>query len=98
MYDLGLTSKVAMSLTPGQLTALSERHQLSNYFSDRRAGIIASTIANVNRGKGKKAYKPEDFMPKYNLIEDNTAMTPEQMERAFELMATVHNERLKRLG
>ena len=28
-------------------------------------GIIASTIANVNRGKGKKAYSPEDFVPKF---------------------------------
>ena len=87
-----------MRLTPAKLSALSERHQLSNFYSDRRAGIISATIANVNRGKGKKAYKPEDFMPKYNLIEDNTAMTPQQMERAFEMMATVHNERLKQLG
>jgi hypothetical protein len=27
--------------------------------------IVASTIANVNRGKNKKAYKPEDFMPAF---------------------------------
>lgn len=27
-------------------------------------GIVASTVANVNRGKNKKAYKPKDFMPK----------------------------------
>lgn len=31
--------------------------------ADLRAGIIASTIANVNRGKGDKPYKPRDFMP-----------------------------------
>lgn len=30
-----------------------------------RAGIIASTIANVNRGKDTKAFKPQDFMPKF---------------------------------
>jgi hypothetical protein len=27
--------------------------------------ITASTIANVNRGKGRKAYDVEDFMPKF---------------------------------
>ena len=27
--------------------------------------ITASTIANVNRAKGKKATKPDDFMPKF---------------------------------
>ena len=29
-----------------------------------RSGMTASTIANVNRGKNTKAFKPEDFMPK----------------------------------
>jgi flagellar basal body rod protein FlgC len=34
---------------------------------DWRAGMIASTIANVNRDSKKKGspYKPQDFMPKY---------------------------------
>lgn len=36
--------------------------------ADLRAGIIASTIANVNRRKGKKAYKPVDFMPKFKSV------------------------------
>jgi hypothetical protein len=31
--------------------------------ADMRAGIIASTIANVNRGKGQKPFSPTDFMP-----------------------------------
>jgi hypothetical protein len=31
--------------------------------ADLRAGIIASTIANVNRGKGQKAFTATDFMP-----------------------------------
>ena len=30
---------------------------------DLRAGIIASTIANVNRGKNQEAVEPLDFMP-----------------------------------
>ena len=28
-----------------------------------RAGLIASTMANVNRGRKGKSYKPSDFMP-----------------------------------
>lgn len=31
--------------------------------ADLRSGIIASTIANVNRQKGGPTYKAQDFMP-----------------------------------
>ncbi len=31
--------------------------------ADLRAGIIASVIANVNRGKRTKAFSAKDFMP-----------------------------------
>jgi len=34
--------------------------------ADIRAGIIASTIANVNRGKSQTAFSPEDFMVKFD--------------------------------
>ena len=34
--------------------------------ADMRAGIIASTLANVNRGKGQSAYEPKDFIVEYN--------------------------------
>lgn len=37
--------------------------------ADLRSGIVASTIANVNRGKNTPAFKPEDFMPKYEEAE-----------------------------
>ena len=32
---------------------------------DLRAGIVASTIANVNRGRSTKPYRPRDFMPQF---------------------------------
>ena len=45
--------------------------------ADLRAGIIASTIANVNRPKGKKAYDAEDFMPKFDkYTKKNKRITP----------------------
>ena len=36
--------------------------------------ITASTVANVNRGKNQKAYKVEDFMPKF----EREIQTPDQ--------------------
>lgn len=33
---------------------------------DLRMGIICSTIANANRGKNSRAFKPQDFIPKFD--------------------------------
>lgn len=41
--------------------------------ADLRAGVIASTIANANRGKGQRAYKPSEFMPKFGKKQGKTA-------------------------
>lgn len=46
-----------------------------------RAGIIASTIANVNRKKGSRPFSPQDFMP----AEPLTAA-----EQAEALQARIH--------
>jgi hypothetical protein len=32
---------------------------------DIQAGIVAATIANANRGKKGKRFKPQDFVPNY---------------------------------
>lgn len=32
---------------------------------DRRAALVASTIANVNRPRRSKAFRVDDFMPRY---------------------------------
>lgn len=39
--------------------------------SDFQAAIIASTVANSNRGKGR-ALKPDDFVPEYGAPETTT--------------------------
>lgn len=44
--------------------------------------ITASTIANVNRGKGKKAQKVEEFMPKFT---GKKAQTPEEQLQFAEM-------------
>lgn len=40
---------------------------------DLRMGIIASTIANVYREKGKKPFKPQDFMPAFDPVSEEEA-------------------------
>jgi len=51
-----------------------------------RAGVIASTIANVFRGKRGKAMKPEDFTPKEPKLKE-ARQSPDEMaavlKRAF---------------
>lgn len=49
--------------------------------ADLRAGIIASTIYNVNRGKNR-ALKPEDFMPKFKTKKQST----KQLLKTVELL------------
>jgi len=53
--------------------------------SDLRMGIIASTIANVNRGKGQKAYTPQQFLPRFEEEdeEESTARLIAQMRSAL---------------
>jgi len=45
--------------------AYAELEPFGEERADLRAGIVASTIANVNRGKNRKAYKAVDFVPKF---------------------------------
>lgn len=44
--------------------------------SDIQAGIVAATIANVNRGKRGKVFKAADFIPRWSRVKisDPTAM------------------------
>ena len=38
--------------------------------ADLGAGIVAATIANVNRGKDSPAYTPGEFMPFYEKADE----------------------------
>ena len=52
--------------------------------ADLRAAIVAMTVANVNRGKGRAA-KVEDFMPKFDREPDGDQMkfTAERLNAMF---------------
>lgn len=45
--------------------------------------ITASTVANVHRGKGRKAYKPSDFMPTFKREE------PQSVEEMIGIAASI---------
>jgi hypothetical protein len=55
--------------------------------ADLRAGIVASTVANVQRDRKKKPqpFKPEDFMPKFN---KPRKQTPAELREFARMMAT----------
>lgn len=49
--------------------------------ADLRAGIVASTMANIHRGK-RQAFKPDDFMPEF----ERTEQAPEEMQALLQSM------------
>lgn len=59
-------AELESTLTNSELTewlAYNRIEPFGSEMEDYRAGIVASTIANVNRSKGQKAFTPKDFMP-----------------------------------
>lgn len=56
--------------------------------ADLRAGIVASTIANVHRGKGGKAFSPRDFMP-YAAQAESETIIPQSPEHEALLVESV---------
>lgn len=60
--------------------------------SDLRAGIIASTTANVMRGKGGKVFSPSDFMPNF---EPKKPQGLKEMLATMKAFAHAHNARMK---
>ena len=56
--------------------AFYQMEPFGHFRGDLQAGIIASTIANVNKGKKGQAFTPADFMPlieKQEQTEDDMA-------------------------
>jgi len=48
--------------------------------TDLNSGIVASTMANIHRAKGKPPFKPADFMP-YLEKQNATQTTSDDIER-----------------
>ena len=64
-------------MTVGELLSRISSHELSEWMAYAQiepfggitdylgSAIVATTIANVNRGKGRRAYELKDFIPKF---------------------------------
>lgn len=61
-FELRLSENAFWRLTFAQLDKLAEHYLNAEDMKNFRAGQICATIANVYRGKGKRAYKPSDFI------------------------------------
>jgi hypothetical protein len=63
-------------MTSSQLSEWMAYSKVEPFGEDRddlRMGIVASTVANANRGKGKKPFKPQDFMPTFEVESEEEA-------------------------
>ena len=74
-----------MDITLVQLNYLVQQYELERELQDYRAALVAATICNVNRRKGKKAYKVKDFMPKYGEGGKETA-TPDELKMKVQMI------------
>lgn len=70
------------------MQALDEVYQAEERRMDARFGMLASVLANCHRGKGRRPFKPEDFMPK------ERPRTPEELESRINRFARAMNARV----
>ena len=61
--------------------------------ADLRAGIVAATTANCHRSSRTKAFKPDDFMPKFGKTDERQVV--EDVANTLKMFALNHNQRLK---
>lgn len=73
------------------LEAIEPFGEMGNYF---RSGIIASTIANVNRQASREPFSPWDFVPK--IEEEAKVMSPEALRQVMLGLAAAQDAYLKR--
>ena len=86
---------LALGMTVRELLARIDSHELSKWIeyyktdpfgnarSDLQSGIIAATIANVNRGKNTQSYQPSDFMP----LQEKPKQEESDMQEVMNIMA-----------
>jgi hypothetical protein len=59
--------------------------------ADFRSAQIVQVIANVNRGKGQKAYTLQDFLIKFNDVEPPKKKTWQEMQKVAYMIAAAYN-------
>lgn len=85
---MGLTEEVFWELDPRRLDLVVQQKKQEEKIEWNRsllsAGIVASMIYNVNRGKGKPAMKPEKFLIKEE-SKDIEKVKPQNLDDPKEL-------------
>lgn len=61
-------------------TAYARIEPIGDDRDDYRSGIIASTLANINRVKNGKFYTPQDFMP-FMIKDDRTKLMSKRLRK-----------------
>ena len=86
-------SRLLAETTSAELTEWIAFYQLEPFGPERgdlQAGIVAATVANVNRDakKQKKPYSAQDFMPKFEGqgAGGKGQKSPEELQRKWEMV------------
>jgi hypothetical protein len=77
---LRLSEAEFLNLTPQLLEALSERKMEKDRMELRNAALVATTIINVNRAKGKKAIRIEDVIGQDDGLDNEEGNEAELLE------------------
>lgn len=84
---LGMTVKELMSrIDSAELSEWIAYHRLEPFGQDRQdypASIVASTVANVNRGKSTPLFKPSQFLPRFGGKDSGKGQSLDDMKAAF---------------
>lgn len=67
----------------GEWVAFYSIEPFGDRTADFRAGVLASTVANVNRGKDTPAFRPLDFIPWAQEPKPDTPPPPEAVAAMF---------------
>lgn len=90
-------SHLLSSISSKELSEWAVYYELEPFGEERddlRMGVISSTIANVNRSKNSKVYKPQDFIPKFG---EQHRQTWQQQLKAVEVINQIfHGEDLRK--
>lgn len=85
-------AEMLQRISSAEITEWAAYYMLEPFGEDRadlRSGIIASTVANVNRAEKQEPYTPHDFMPKFDEQEEPPEDEPEDTEQWRELLHRV---------
>lgn len=83
-YDLGLEEGEFWALTIKELNALIERYKNNQDWLNYRSALICAVMANIWRDSKRRAFIPDDFMPKEKVRQQS----PEQMLATVKLLNT----------